>query len=133
MLDTLRSALRGLDLVLVGGDARIDQIERLRRTFDLRAVVHRATHQNDPSSRLFESALGGRNVALAVWLSGLSRTSHGKRLRLICNEFGIPWVDCPRIPHPNLLAARIQELRLLDAIARRRDDVLKSLRTGGGQ
>lgn len=133
MSEHLRAALRGLDLVLVGGDARIHQTERLRRAFDLRDVVHRTTQQNDPSSRLFESALNGPRVALAVWVSGQSRTSHGKRLRQICNDLGVPWVDCLYIPHPNTLAARVNEFRLLDAVTRRRDDLLKCLQAGGGR
>ena len=131
--ELLREALCGLDIALVGGDARSAQVERLRRTFDLHDVVHRTTRRNDPSPRLFESALYGPRVALAVWLCGLSCTSHGKQFRLICNRLGLPWLDCPHVPHPNLLVARVDEFRLLDVIARRRAEIQKRLLAGGGQ
>jgi hypothetical protein len=63
----------------------------------------------------------------------LSRTSHGKQFRLICNRLGLPWLDCPHVPHPNLLVARVDEFRLLDVIARRRAEIQKRLLAGGGQ
>jgi hypothetical protein len=119
-ISSLRGALEGLDIAIVGGDLRDAQVDRLRRTFALHDVVHRPTRQSDPSPRAFEAALNGPRVALAIWLCGLSRTNHGKNVRAICKRLGIPWLDCPHVPHPNLLAALICEHRLMDAIFRRR-------------
>lgn len=132
-ISSLRGALEGLDLAIVGGDPRGAQIERLRRTFVLHDVVHRPTRQSDPSPRAFEAALTGPRVALAIWLCGLSRTNHGKQLRAICKRLGIPWLDCPHVPHPNQLAARVHDLRLIEAIADRRSRLLTCLRSGGGR
>ena len=68
---------------------------------------------------------------LAIWLCGLSRTNHGRQLRAICKRLGIPWLNCRRIPHPHLLSAQVDELRLLDSIERRRSYVLAGLSSGG--
>lgn len=130
-ISSLREAIEGLDIAIVGGDPRDAQVDRLRRTFALHDVVHRPTRQSDPSPRAFEAALNRPRVALAIWLCGLSRTNHGKQVRAICNRLGIPWVDCPHVPHPNLLAARVHDLRLIEAIADRRKLLLADLRSGG--
>lgn len=132
-ISSLRGALEGLDIAIVGGDPRDAQVDRLRRTFALRAVVHRPTRQSDPSPRAFEAALNRPHIALAIWLCGLSRTNHGRALRSICNRLRLPWLDCPHVPHPNQLAARVHDLRLLEAIAARRNLVLASSRSGGAR
>lgn len=130
-ISSLRGALEGLDIAIVGGDPRDAQVDRLRRTFALGCVVHRPTRQSDPSPRAFEAALNRPRIALAIWLCGLSRTNHGKQLRAICKRLGVPWLDCPHVPHPNLLAARVHELRLTGAIVERRARLLTATRPGG--
>ena len=132
-ISSLRGALEGLDIAIVGGDPRDAQVDRLRRTFALHDVVHRPTRQTDPSPRAFEAALNRPRVALAIWLCGLSRTNHGRQLRAICNRLDVPWLDCPHVPHPNKLAARVHDLRLIEAIAERRALLLTDLRSGGGR
>lgn len=131
LISSLRGALDGLDIAIVGGDPRGAQVDRLRRTFALHDVVHRPTRQSDPSPRVFEAALNGPRIALAIWLCGLSRTNHGRQVRAICKRLGVPWLDCPHVPHPNQLAARVHDLRLMEAIAERRAVVLAALRSGG--
>jgi hypothetical protein len=93
--------------------------------------VHRPTRQSDPSPRVFEAALNGPRIALAIWLCGLSRTNHGRQVRAICKRLGLPWIDCPHVPHPNQLAARVHDLRLIGAIAERRHLLLTDSRSGG--
>lgn len=129
----LLSALRGLTIAIVGGDARDAQVRRLHRVFALRDVVHCPTRQSDASPRRFESALHRPGIVLVIWLCGLSRTSHGKQLRAICRQLGLPWIDSPRIPHPHLLVARVAELHLLEAIERRRALVLGNASSGGAR
>jgi len=130
---TSYSALQGLTLVLVGGDPRPAQIARLKRAFGLRDVIHCPTRQGDPSPRCFLSALHRPDLVLVVWLCGLSRTNHGRRLRAICNSEFVPWLNCLHIPHPNLLAALIHEHRLVDSILRRRASLMAVETTGGGR
>lgn len=129
----LRGALEGLDIVIVGGDARDEQTERLRKIFGLRRVVHRTTRQGDPTSRAFEAALHGPRVVLAIWLCGHSRTNHGKQFRAICKDLSIPWFDCPHVPHPNRLTAKVDELQLIEAMIARRAQLLAELQSGGAR
>lgn len=129
----LREVLEGFDIVIVGGDLRGEQTERLRDTFGLRRVVHRTTRQSDPTSQSFAAALHGPRVVLAIWLCGHSRTNHGKQFRAICKDLGIPWFDCPHIPHPNRFAAKVDELQLIEAIIARRAQLLAELQVGGAR
>jgi hypothetical protein len=129
----LVSALRGLNIAIVGGDVRDAQVSRLRRVFALRDVIHCTTRQTDASPRRFQSALLRPRIVLVIWLCGLSRTNHGKQLRAICRQLGLPWLDSPRIPHPHLLAARVAELHILEAIERRRALVLADASSGGAR
>lgn len=122
----IRSALRGQKLVVVGGDRREGAIRRLLNAFDLSDIIHCHTRKNDASPKCFESSLRDPGVLLVVWALGLSRTHHGEHLHRLCREFGIPWVDCFHIPHPNALVAQIDDLRLLESLLRRRNRVLDS-------
>lgn len=132
-ISALFGALHGLDIAIVGGDPRDAQITRLQRDYALNSVVHCPTRQGDPSPRKFEAALHRPGIVLAIWLCGLSRTNHGKQLRAICKGLDIPWLNCPHIPHPNLLAALVHDHRLLDAILRRRSYLLTTASSGGGR
>lgn len=118
--DELRSHLTGQTLLVVGGDPRPQALRRLEEAFDLGSVVHCPTRKVDASPRSFLSHLGNPKLMLVVWALGLSRTAHGTELHRRCRQLEIPWVDSFRIPHPNLLAARLVELHLLDALLRRR-------------
>ena len=118
---SLYRALKGLNLTIVGGDARRESLARLKRDFALDRVVHCPTNRTDPSSRSFDRALRDPGVVLVVWVLGLSRTNHGKQLHALCRNLGIPWVDTFRIPHPHSLEAQVDELRLTSAIERRRE------------
>lgn len=129
----LYDALHGLDIAIVGGDPRDVQITRLQHDFALNRVVHCPTRQADPSPRAFEAALHRPGVVLAVWLCGLSRTNHGRQLRAICGSLSLPWLNCPRIPHPNQLAALVNERHLLNAIIRRRSYLTSTSSTEGGR
>lgn len=133
LLLRLREVLEGFDIVIVGGDLRDEQTERLRKTLGLRQVVHRTTRQGDPTSRSFEAALHGPRVILAIWLCGLSRTNHGKQFRAICKDLGIPWFDCPHVPHPHRFAAKVDEIKLIKAIEVRRAELLAKLQVGGAR
>lgn len=119
-LDLVRSVLSGQRLLIVGGDAREQAFGRLEDAFDLAAVLHCPTRRSDPSPRRFQSMLPKSGAILVVCLVGLSRTNHGALLHQQCRALRIPWIDCFRIPHPNQLAALIEELHLLDALSHRR-------------
>ena len=116
----IRSALRGQKLVVVGGERREGALRRLVNAFELVEVIHCATRRSDASPRSFETSLRTPGIVLAVWALGLSRTHHGEHLHRLCRELRIPWIDCYRIPHPNALLARLEELRLCDALVDRR-------------
>ncbi len=128
---SLYRALSGLTIAIVGGDPREHSLARLRDQFDRSRIVHCPTIRNDASARAFEAALRRPDVVLVVWLCGLSRTNHGRQLRSICRRLDLPWVDCLRIPYPHILTSRIVELHLLDAIVRRRAQLVSVPSLGG--
>jgi hypothetical protein len=101
------SALRGGTLVVIGGDARDPALDRLARALELSAVVHCSTRKTDASASSFEATLQRPGISLVLWLSGLTRTSHGRKTRELCARFGLPWLPFRRIPHPNALRARL--------------------------
>ena len=111
-LEKIHRALRGQTLVVVGGDRRDGAIARLKSAFDLQEVIHCQT-------RRFASVLRLPRILLAIAVRGLSRTHHGQHVHAIGRDLGLPVIDVYHIPHPNKLAAAIEDLRLLDAIARR--------------
>lgn len=129
---SVRSVLEGQTLVVVGGDRREGALARLCGAFNLPEVIHCPTRKNDASPRCFEATLRGPGIVLVVWALGLSRTHHGEHLHRMCRELRIPWVDCFRIPHPNALADRLNELKLVDALVRRRALNDAALRRIGG-
>jgi hypothetical protein len=116
---SVRSVLRGQTVVVVGGNRRDGALARLRAALDLAEVIHCPTRKSDASSRCFEPSLHRLGVVLVVWVLGLSRTHHGEHLHQRCRELGIPYIDTFRIPHPNALLAKIEDLRLLDALKHR--------------
>jgi hypothetical protein len=101
------SALRGGTLVVIGGDARDPALDRLARALELSEVVHCPTRKTNASASSFEATLQRPGISLVVWLSGLTRTSHGRKIRELCARFGLPWLPFRRIPHPNALLARL--------------------------
>lgn len=118
------SVLAGQKVVIVGGDRREGALTRLRTTLGLADVIHCATRKGDASPKCFESSLRIPGVVLVVWVLGLSRTHHGEHLHQQCRELGIPYIDTYRIPHPNALLAKIEDLHLTDALEARRAHVL---------
>jgi hypothetical protein len=117
--DCAYDALRDQRMIVVGGDRRDQQLNRLCTAFALREVIHCPCRKTDASPRSFESSLHAPGIVLAVWALGLSRTHHGEHLHCRCRSMGIPWVDCYKIPHPNRLAQDICELRLIEPILAR--------------
>jgi len=113
------SALEGQKIVFVGGDRREGALTRLRTRFCLDDVIHCCTRKGDASPKCFESSLRDPGVVLVVCVLGLSRTHHGEHLHRRCRELGIPYIDTYRIPHPNLLLAKIEDLHLADALEAR--------------
>ena len=103
----LRQAMRGFDVLLVGGERRHEAIDRLRSALGLREVVHCATRRVDPSAHCLSSALRNPKLVLVVCIRGLCRTQHGKDVRALCRDAGLPWIDTLRIPHPRLLLAAL--------------------------
>jgi hypothetical protein len=117
---SILSALEGQKIVVVGGDRREGALTRLRTAFGLADVIHCCTRKGDASPNCFESSLRISGVVLVVWVLGLSRTHHGEHLHQRCRELGIPYIDTYRIPHPNALLAKIEDLHLTDALEARR-------------
>lgn len=93
--------------MVIGGDARDPALDRLARALELSEVVHCPTRTSDASASKFEATLRRPGISLVLWLSGLTRTSHGRKIRELCARFGLRWLPFRRIPHPNALRARL--------------------------
>lgn len=116
----VRCALRGGTVLFVGGNPNHRAVRRIRDAFVLNDVIHCSTRKSDASPRRFEGMLLRPDLLLAVALVGVTRTEHGRHVHRASRAIGLPFVDCFHFPHPNLLAARISQLGLIDQIAHRR-------------
>ena len=131
---SLRRALVGTTVLLIGGDPRPLAIERLEQGLELAAVVHRPTRKSDPSAWRFASALQAQAYGLVVCARGLTRTQHGRDLHEICRDLGLPLLNCNHIPHPNALVAGVVNARLTLSVQHRCEQLKRSasLLRGGG-
>ena len=100
--------VRGGKLVVMCGDRRDEALQRLAVAFGLAEVIHCPTRQSDPSASRFEATLRQPDISLVLWLSGLTRTSHGRLIRDLCRRLQLPWLTARKIPHPNALRAQLQ-------------------------
>lgn len=103
------SALRGGTLVVIGGDLRAHALERLELAFSFSGIIHCPTRQTDSSAFRFEAVLRRSDISLVLWLSGLTRSSHGRAIRDMCRRLGIPYLPFRRIPHPNALRTSLSK------------------------
>jgi hypothetical protein len=126
---SLRHALAGTTVLLVGGDPHAPAVDRLKRELKLAAVVHRPTRKSDPSAWRFASALQAYGYGLVVCARGLTRTQHGRDLHETCRELGLPLLNCNHIPHPNTLVAGVVNARLTLPVMRR----CEQLKQGGAR
>lgn len=117
--NSVREALAGLSLLLVGGEASRHHEARLLRDLALANVVHRPTRRSNPSAGAFLSALAEPQLVLVVCARGLCRTSHGSTLHRECRERELPLLDCFHLPHPNALVAAVVRERLVDGLLAR--------------
>jgi hypothetical protein len=115
----LRS-LKGLKILIIGGAGSADHLRRLQAAFAPLVIEHLETRKGDASSRSFLAALQRPGVGLVIWLSGRTRTNHGRELRNFCNALGIPWLPFASMPHPNALAAALSTGPQLNALGKRR-------------
>ena len=127
----LQHLFSGLRAVIVGGDPQPAQVQRIQTSLSFDEVIHCTTRKSDASSRAFERALLSGDIVLAVWLWGVSRTSHGERFREICRSIDLPWIEVRHMPHPRKLAALVESLGLRPKLLRRRDVLLSD--SNGGQ
>lgn len=108
----LREALRGLAVLVIGGDPRAHHTTRLRIQLGLGEVIHCATRKSDPTADCFRAALRNSHLVLVICARGLCRTHHAKALHGFCRRFGWPLLDCNHIPHPNAVIGALLEKEL---------------------
>lgn len=99
-----RFCLQGSDLLIIGGDQRTHQLERLRREFGLRNVAWASTRESDPAPGRFRSLLQNHHFALVVLLNGLIRHQHARDAAALCEKLGTPLVRIWRSPSPVAIA-----------------------------
>ncbi len=126
----LQYLFSGLRAVIVGGDPKPAQVQRIQTSLSFEEVLHCTTRKSDASSRAFERALLSGDIILAVWLWGVSRTSHGESFREICRSKDLPWIEVRHMPHPRKLAALVESLGLRPKLLRRRDALLSDSNGG---
>ncbi len=100
----VRPHLRGSSLLIVGGDERAGQLERLRSDFDLRDAIWAPTRDSDPTPRRFRGLIRRPRLTLVVLLEGLIRHQHAREVVALCAQSGKPLVRIWRSPNPVAVA-----------------------------
>lgn len=88
--------LTGKTLLIIGGDRRPDQFERMRRAFPRTEIRWQPTRQSDASVSAIEREVMRPDVDVVATLIGLSRHSHTLAARKLCSALGKPLLWCHR-------------------------------------
>ncbi len=75
-------------IIVVGGDVRHFQLDRLRAVFGDAAVDWIPTRESDPSSSRFKARLLREDTSLVVILCGLVRHQHARDILRLCRRHG---------------------------------------------
>lgn len=100
----VRSSLQGTDLLVIGGDERASQLERLCAAFHLRKARWAQTRETDPTSTSFRHLIDDPDVALVVLLDGLVRHQHARDVVALCKRHGKWLIRLWRSPSPTAIA-----------------------------
>ena len=87
--------LRGRTMLVVGGDPRIEHVERLRGAFELREVLWPLTSKTNPSVQGLEPYVSRRDVALVLLLIRFIRHGVNWELPDVCARHTKPLVRIP--------------------------------------
>lgn len=99
---SVAAELRGKRVLIVGGDCRPNQLQRLRRTLPETEFVWHPTRQSDPSFEGLERLVTRSNVHVVMVVHGLTRTAHSKAVRRLCSSHAKPLIWCWR-PTPTAI------------------------------
>ena len=75
-------------VIIIGGDVRHFQLDKLRAALCGIAVEWIPTRESDPGSSRFESRLRRRDTSLVVILCGLIRHQHARDITQLCRMHG---------------------------------------------
>jgi hypothetical protein len=75
-------------VIVIGGDVRHFQLDRLRAAFGDAAVEWIPTRASDPSSSRFKARLLRPDTSLVVMLCGLVRHQHARDIVGLCRRHG---------------------------------------------
>lgn len=88
--------MAGRRVLIIGGDCRPEQLERLQAAFPTTEFIWRPTRQSDASLTAFEHLIARPDVAVIIVLHGLARTAHTKGTRRLCSGIHKPLLWCRR-------------------------------------
>jgi hypothetical protein len=76
------------NIIIVGGDVRHFQLDRLRAAFSDAVVEWIPTRESDPGSSRFKARLLRQDTSLIVILCGLVRHQHARDIVRLCRRHG---------------------------------------------
>lgn len=75
-------------IVVIGGDVRHSQLDRLRATLTDAVIEWIPTRDTDPGASRFKFRLLHDDIALVVMLCGLVRHQHARDITRLCRRHG---------------------------------------------
>jgi len=75
-------------ILIIGGDVRRFQLDKLRAALRGRSVNWIPTRESDPGSSRFEASIGRQETSLVVILCGLIRHQHSSDITRLCRSHG---------------------------------------------
>lgn len=97
-------------VLLIGGDRRRTQLERLKSAFPLTRFIWNPTRQSDASLDSFRQVILRDDIDLVIVLHGLARTAHTKGTRGVCSAIHKPLLWCRR-PTPAAIVRALSTQR----------------------
>lgn len=94
-------------VLIVGGDFKRQQLDRLRAAFPTTRFTWRPTRERDPRPRAFAGAIASGQYDKAVVLWDLARHAHTKSARRLASQSGLPLLWCHR-PTIAAIIAQVQ-------------------------
>lgn len=103
--------MQGRTVLLIGGDCRPDQTERLQDAFPHTAFLWQPTRESDASVERYSRTIERPDIDVVVLIFGLNRTKPGQTVRRLCSTLRKPLLYCRR-PTPGAIVKALLSSRI---------------------
>lgn len=97
------SDLKGLSVLVIGGDRRRFAIRQIKDQLGLKDVVWLPTRESSPSGKAFVHAIKHGRPDIVIVLTGLMRHQHLRDIKNACRSYGTTFIPLRR----SLSAAKV--------------------------